>query len=86
MFAAIREPAVTAFSPLRLAVIGALAMSFALTACGRKGALDLPPRSAAQPASQPQQQAAAEPTEDEDGNMVLPRGQKKGFLLDWLLN
>jgi len=90
MFAAIREPAVTAPSLLRLATIGVLAMSFALSACGRKGALDLPPRATAQPASaQPgsgQQQAQSEPTEDEFGNPVQPRGQKKGFLLDWLLN
>jgi predicted small lipoprotein YifL len=87
----IREPAVTAFPPLRLAVIGALALSFALSGCGRKGALDPPPRSVAQPAGQqtqqdPSQRAAAEPTEDEFGDPRVPAGQKKRFPLDGLLN
>jgi predicted small lipoprotein YifL len=43
MVPAIREPALTAASSSRLAVIGALAMAFALAGCGRKGPLDPPP-------------------------------------------
>jgi predicted small lipoprotein YifL len=88
----IREPAVTAFSPLRLAVIGALALSFALSGCGRKGGLDPPPRSVAQsngqqqPQQDPSQRAAAEPTEDEFGDPRVPAGQKRRFPLDGLLN
>jgi predicted small lipoprotein YifL len=89
MVAPIREPAVTAFPFLRLAVIGALALSFALTACGRRGPLDPPPRATAQSVpqqGQPQQTTAAEPAEDEEGNPIVPRGDKKRFPLDWLLN
>jgi predicted small lipoprotein YifL len=77
---------VTAFPFFRLAVIGALALSFALTACGRKGALDAPPRSSAAPVSDQQQAQSGEPTEDEFGNPAVPRGQKKSFPLDVLLN
>jgi predicted small lipoprotein YifL len=84
---------VTAFPLLRLAAIGVLALSFALTACGRRGALDLPPRSSAAPAAAPaapasdQQQAqTGENGEDEFGNPPQPRGQKKSFPLDPLLN
>ena len=79
----------TAFPVFRLAAIGALALSFALTACGRRGPLDPPPRAAAQSApqqGQQQQTSAAEPAEDEDGNPIVPRGDKKRFPLDWLLN
>ena len=86
MVAAIREPAVTAFPFFRLAVIGVLALSFALSACGRKGPLDPPPRASAAPRSDQQQAQSAEPTEDEFGNPVLPKGQKKAFPLDVLLN
>ena len=82
---AIREPAVTAPSLLRLAAIGALALSFALTACGRKGPLDLPPSAAAQPPS-PQQRAESGPAEDEHGLPPPAQGQRKSFFLDWLLN
>jgi len=35
---------------------------------------------------QPQQTTAAEPAEDEEGNPIVPRGDKKRFPLDWLLN
>ena len=91
MVAAIRGPALTVFPFFRLAAIGALAISFALSGCGRKGALDPPPQAASQsnPQRQPQEQqqtSAAEPVEDEFGNPVVPRGQKKRFPLDWLLN
>jgi predicted small lipoprotein YifL len=91
MVAPIREPAVTAFPVFRLAAIGVLALSFALTACGRRGPLDPPPRATAQSApqqgqQQQQQTSAAENAEDEDGTPVVPRGEKKRFPLDWLLN
>ena len=76
----------TAFPFFRLAVIGALALSFALTACGRKGALDLPPGSSAAPVSDQQQAQSGESTEDEFGNPVQPMGQKKAFPLDVLIN
>ncbi len=79
----------TAFPCLRLAAIGVLALSFALAACGRKGALDPPPRSSAQPpVSGPAQQALpGEPTEDEAAIRSQPQGsRRKRFPLDVLLN
>jgi predicted small lipoprotein YifL len=97
MVPAIREPALTSRRFLGLAVTGALALSFALSACGRKGSLELPPRASAQPAGQQEAQpsqpspqwglfgdaaTAAQP----DGLPPDPKGQKKSFLLDWLLN
>jgi len=86
---------------VRLAAIGVLAMSLALTACGRKGPLDPPPRASAQPAGQ--QQAAAPPADPataqpranwplgqpdapDDFAANAPQGQKKSFFMDWLLN
>lgn len=42
--------------------------------------------------TQPSRQAAAKPAEnvepsfDEEGNPIAPKGQKKRFLLDWLLD
>jgi predicted small lipoprotein YifL len=87
MVRAIREPAVTAFPFFRLALVGVLAISFALTACGRIGPLDPPPRASAAPASDRQPQAQpAEAAEDENGHPVLPQGRKTRFPLDWLLN
>ena len=84
MFAAAWEPAVTAFPVFRLAVV-ALAISLALSACGRRGPLDPPPRAAAQ-ANPQQQPSSAESTEDDNGNPVMPAAQKKRFFLDFLLN
>jgi predicted small lipoprotein YifL len=97
MVRAIREPALTSRWPFRLALIGALAISFALSACGRKGPLDPPPRASAQPAEpQPAQPGPQQPqwglfgnpvtAEEQQGLPPEPKGQKKGFLLDWLLN
>ena len=88
MFAAIREPAVTAPWFFRLAAIGVLAMSFTLSACGRKSGLDLPPRTTAQPEQQQQaqQQPAVFGAPEDDQGPVAPQGQRKGFPLDWLLN
>ncbi len=86
MVAAIREPLVTSTSALRFAAIGLIVLSFSLTACGRKGPLDPPPRASAAPASDQQQAQQSEPGEDEFGNPPAPRGQKKSFPLDVLLN
>jgi predicted small lipoprotein YifL len=65
---------------LRLAAIGALAAAVLLTGCGRKGPLDPPPSASAQPAEPEQLQVDAE------GRPVAPRGQKKRFFADWLLD
>jgi predicted small lipoprotein YifL len=100
MVRAIREPALTSRWFFRLAVIGALTLPLALSACGRKGPLDPPPRASAQPAEAPQsgqqQQQQQQPqwglfgdaasAEEQQGLPPEPKGQKKGFLLDWLLN
>lgn len=86
MVAAIREPALTALSPLRLALIGVIAVSFVLSACGRKGALDPPPRTASQAVPPGQPSPTGDPNEDEFGNPVVSKGQKKGFPLDAILN
>jgi predicted small lipoprotein YifL len=102
MVAAIREPALSNSWFVRLAAMGVLAMSLALTACGRKGPLDPPPRASAQPAGQqqaaaaPEQQAAerpgpsnwplGQPDAPDDLTAHTPQGQKKPFFLDWLLN
>jgi predicted small lipoprotein YifL len=85
MVPAIRELAVTASSLFRLAAIGVLALSFALSGCGRKGPLDPPPRAQAQPGEQVQQEPAG-PTTDAYGNPIPPPGPKKKFFLDFLLN
>ena len=81
MVPAIREPRLTRTAFFRLALAGAVAASFMLSACGRKGPLDPPPRSAA---AAPVEQN--EITEDQDGNPVAPKGEKKRFFLDFLLN
>jgi predicted small lipoprotein YifL len=95
----IREPALTSRWSVRLAVVGALTLPLALSACGRKGPLDPPPRASAQPAepqpAQPGQQQQqpqwglfgnTASAEEQQGLPPEPKGQKKSFLLDWLLN
>jgi predicted small lipoprotein YifL len=67
----------------------------ALGGCGRKGALDLPPTASAPPASA-QANADAEraaskpsvfnPTYGTDAPPTAPKGAKKAFVLDPLLN
>jgi predicted small lipoprotein YifL len=86
MFGAIREFLVTASPFLRLALVGVLALS--ISGCGRKGALDPPPRASAQqaPGQEPGQPGQAGLTEDEYGNPVVSQGRKKPFLLDAILN
>ena len=88
MVPAIREPALTIWS-FRLAVIGALALSLTVSACGRKGPLDPPPRAQAQPANSASPQQQQVEGVDQYGNppeIPEPRGQRKSFPLDWLLN
>ena len=82
MVCAIRESRVTRPAFFRLALISVVATALTLSACGRKGPLDPPP--AASAASQPVEQNQI--TEDADGNPIAPRGEKKRFFLDWLLN
>jgi predicted small lipoprotein YifL len=87
MVPAIQEPVLTTCS-FRLAVIGVLALSFALSACGRKGPLDPPPRAQAVPVQPAVPGAPPPPGErlDEYGNPVDVRGNRKSFPLDFLLN
>lgn len=86
---------------LRLALVGVLAVSLGLAACGRKGPLDAPP--GASLAGEPQASmpnlmssnppAAAiggQPTDNPgvgpDGQPLAPKGAKKKIPLDVLLN
>jgi predicted small lipoprotein YifL len=67
---------------LPLVVLGILA--FALSGCGRKGPLDLPPSAAI---NQPPGTAAAEaPAVGPDGRPIAPAGNKKRLPIDWLLD
>ena len=77
---------------LRLALIGALAASFALAACGRKGPLD-PPPSASLAGEQPTPGAQATPGAQvnrgpigPDGKPIAPGMRDKRIPLDVLLN
>ena len=84
---------------LRLAVIGVLAASLGLAACGRKGPLDPPPGAAATGETQPAQSnspsllnpVGVSPMGGGGGGsgydaMETPKGQKKSIPLDVLLN
>ena len=74
---------------LRLALIGALAASFGLAACGRKGPLDAPP-AASLAGEQPV--TTGEPSGDDrrilgpDGKPISASRTNKRFPLDVLLN
>jgi predicted small lipoprotein YifL len=79
---------------LRLALIGALAASFALASCGRKGPLDPPPSASlagdqAVPAAQPVpgsvQESRSRPI-GPDGKLIAPGAPDKRIPLDVLLN
>jgi predicted small lipoprotein YifL len=81
------------------AIILLCATALALGGCGRKGGLDLPP-TASQPTAAPQaaapaadteaQQAATpsvfNPTYGSDAQPTAPKGRKKAFVLDPLLD
>jgi len=77
----------------RLALIGALAASFALAACGRKGPLD-PPPSASLAGDQPAPSGQAVPEGAQvnrgpigpDGKPIAPGMRDKRIPLDVLLN
>lgn len=73
----------------RLALAGLLVAALGLSACGRKGPLDPPPSAQAQAGQGVPGAPAAPPPEqvyDQAGNPLAPRGEKKAFFLDWLLN
>ena len=83
------------FSPGWAFVVLAVA-ALALAGCGRKGPLDLPPTGTPQsnvaaPASDTEAQTAATPSVfnpayGTDASPAAPRGAKKPFILDPLLN
>ena len=68
-------------SVLRIAATAALALGLAasLSACGRKGPLDPPSASYAQP--QPEQLGI-----DPEGRPIAPPGEKKRLPIDWILD
>jgi predicted small lipoprotein YifL len=86
--------------PAHLALAAIMLAALSLSACGRKGGLDLPPgASLAEPAAPPPVSpgipsllpgATPAPTAqngvDAAGNPVVPPAQKKGFFLDPILN
>jgi predicted small lipoprotein YifL len=86
---------------LRLALIGALAASLALAACGRKGPLDPPPGASLEGVPQANmpdlmgkrdatpiggQAQGGNPGVGPDGQPLAPKGPKKQIPLDVLLN
>jgi predicted small lipoprotein YifL len=76
------------------AIVALSAAVLALGGCGRKGPLDLPPNalsSGAQADADTEAAAAGKPgvfnpTYGADGSPTAPKGRKKPFLLDPLLN
>ena len=77
----------------RLAAVAAIAASLGLSACGRKGPLDLPP-GAAQHSAQAAPDALPmsgtpepQPGLTRDGKALAPppRGDNRPFILDWLV-
>jgi predicted small lipoprotein YifL len=67
---------------LRAAILGGLALALGLTlsACGRRGPLDLPPGAS----SSPEQPANIQL--DAQGHPLAPVGQKRRLPIDWLLD
>ena len=78
----------------RITAIALLALACALGGCGRKSGLDLPPSASLQPANgEPVAPAPAatapsvfDPTPGANKLIVAPRGEKKPFILDPILN
>jgi predicted small lipoprotein YifL len=80
----------------RWAIILLSAAVLALGGCGRKSGLDLPPNASAQATAAEQADAEAEraastpsvfnPTYGMDAGPAAPKGRKKAFVLDPLLN
>ena len=73
---------------LRLALIGVLAASLGLTACGRKGPLDPPPGAslAGDQAAPAGDATYGAPVIGPDGKPLAPAGPNKRIPLDVLLN
>ena len=74
---------------LRLALIGALAASLGLAACGRKGPLDPPPAASAageQPITTGEPSRGDRPILGPDGKPIAAGRTNKPFPLDVLLN
>lgn len=73
---------------LRLALIGTLAVSFALAACGRKGPLDPPPSAslAGEQATPGDGQVTSGRPIGPDGKPIAPGMRDKRIPLDVLLN
>lgn len=77
---------------IAVAVAGVLAAALALSACGRKSGLDLPPSaSVAEPASaapsdQSQQSQISPDGWGPDGRPVAPKGASRRTPLDWLID
>jgi predicted small lipoprotein YifL len=81
----------------RVAAVAAVAAALGLSACGRKGPLDLPPgAAAAHTAAAPNPDVAGVPVSGKaepragltrDGKAVAPppRGDNRPFILDWLV-
>jgi predicted small lipoprotein YifL len=72
----------------RLAMLGVLALALGLTACGRKGGLDLPPSAVAEPpaAAGADNPAAAQTGFGPDGRPTMSPGAKKRLPIDALLD
>lgn len=78
------------------AIIVLSAAVLALGGCGRKGGLDLPPNAASQASSavpsdtdieaERAAQGAFNPSSGTDASTAAPRGRKKAFVLDPLLD
>lgn len=77
---------------LRLALIGALAATFGLAACGRKGPLDPPPSASAAgeqqagPPTSPLVSPIGSPPQSGKADQPVVQGPKKRIFLDDLLN
>jgi predicted small lipoprotein YifL len=83
-------------APVFIVLIGALALTLPLAACGRKGGLDPPPggavldrgvvRTPVTGRGDTSQPKPVQPEYDEDGRPIPPPGQKKKFIGDWLID
>jgi predicted small lipoprotein YifL len=77
-----------------LVLLAALTAALALTGCGRKGPLDLPPgASSAQPTDAPPATSPAATLtgilpndEATESKPLAPKGQKKKLPIDWLID
>jgi predicted small lipoprotein YifL len=70
---------------MRALVASAVIVALGLSACGVKGPLE-PPPSAQATQKDEETDESRRPGVTRDGRSVAPRGEKKPFFLDWLLN